>query len=197
MTKRTGNSSDGGGRKGSRENFGCDSQPGDRNRHGKRDEGQRPIPRGARDRTGSLAGKHHRRKRPARPKPEKKNVERPYTVGKGKPPVEHQWKPGQSGNNRGRPKGTKSEETILKQVLLLKIRIPIAGKIMDVTLREGIYYRMASDALAGNIKSATFLLNRFVAVLSGDKAAATMDDDDRAILLDYLGRIQSEREDGE
>ena len=28
-----------------------------------------------------------------------------YQVGYGKPSREHQWKPGQSGNPRGRPKG--------------------------------------------------------------------------------------------
>ena len=34
-----------------------------------------------------------------------------------KPPVEHQFKPGQSGNPNGRPKGTRSLSTIIRDFL--------------------------------------------------------------------------------
>lgn len=38
-------------------------------------------------------------------------------VGKGKPPVEHQFKPGQSGNPKGKPKGTKHISTWIQEML--------------------------------------------------------------------------------
>ena len=33
-----------------------------------------------------------------------------YDVGYGKPPVEHQFKPGESGNVNGRPKGSRNRK---------------------------------------------------------------------------------------
>lgn len=38
-------------------------------------------------------------------------------VGKGKPPKEHQWKPGQSGNPAGKPKGAKQLSTWIQNLL--------------------------------------------------------------------------------
>ena len=37
-------------------------------------------------------------------------------VGPGRPPLEHQWRPGQSGNPRGRPRGSKSLKTLIREL---------------------------------------------------------------------------------
>lgn len=37
-----------------------------------------------------------------------------YKVGKYHPPIETRFKPGQSGNSKGRPKGSKNFSTLLK-----------------------------------------------------------------------------------
>ncbi len=39
-----------------------------------------------------------------------------YKVGFGKPPIEPQYKKGQSGNPRGRPKGSRNHKTILQEI---------------------------------------------------------------------------------
>jgi Family of unknown function (DUF5681) len=44
-------------------------------------------------------------------------------TGYGRPPIEHRFKPGQSGNPRGRPKGKKNEATILHELLNRKITV--------------------------------------------------------------------------
>lgn len=59
-------------------------------------------------------------------------------VGYGKPPRTHQFKPGQSGNPKGRPKGAKSEATILYELLHRKIPIREGGKTRKVTVLEAI-----------------------------------------------------------
>lgn len=48
-------------------------------------------------------------------------------VGYGKPPAEHRFKPGQSGNPRGRPKGAKGRRATAKRVLMEKHRADPAG----------------------------------------------------------------------
>jgi hypothetical protein len=86
---------------------------------------------------------------------------RAYRVGHGKPPIEHQFKPGQSGHPQGRPKGSKNTNAILKSILDQKIEIRVKGKLRKISLREAILTRFAEDALKGNTKSAAFLLQRY------------------------------------
>ncbi len=39
-----------------------------------------------------------------------------YTVGYGKPPLIRRFKPDQSGNRRGRPRGSKNRKTIVREI---------------------------------------------------------------------------------
>jgi hypothetical protein len=115
-----------------------------------------------------------------------------YEIGRGKPPPEYTWKPGQSGNSRGRPKGRKNEATIWKEILGRKIAIPIGGKLTKVTILEAIQYRIANDALTGNIKSADFILNRFAVTVTGDDPVTDSSEDDRAVLEAFVRRLKDE-----
>lgn len=49
--------------------------------------------------------------------------ERDYDVGYGKPPKEHQFKPGQSGNPTGRPKKQPSMASMIRDVAYYPVRI--------------------------------------------------------------------------
>lgn len=75
-----------------------------------------------------------------------------YVVGKGRPPAWTRWKPGQSGNPKGRPKGVKNMMTCFNQVLSRKISIKIGGKTHRVTIREGIAMNTTNLALKGDPK---------------------------------------------
>ena len=44
----------------------------------------------------------------------------PHAVGFGKPPMHTRFKPGQSGNPRGRPKHSRNLKTIIQEVLTPK-----------------------------------------------------------------------------
>jgi hypothetical protein len=84
-----------------------------------------------------------------------------YSVGYGKPPREHQFQPGQSGNRKGRPKGAKNTSTLLREILDRKVEMRIRGKSRKVSVREAILIRFAESALKGDIKPAAFLLQRY------------------------------------
>ena len=114
-------------------------------------------------------------------------------VGYGKPPRTHQFKPGQSGNPKGRPKGAKSEATMWNELLNRKIEVRQGGRIRKITIREAILQRLAEDSLKGNIKSATFVLNRFSAIASAADAGAEINPDDKAVLDAYLQEFQSQQ----
>ena len=112
-------------------------------------------------------------------------------VGYGRPPVEHQFKPGQSGNKSGRPKGSKNEATILSKLLNRHIDIREKGKTRKITVREAIYLKFAVKALTGDPKAASFLLNRDqILESSGSPAAEIFDVDDQKALEFYTQQVE-------
>lgn len=115
-----------------------------------------------------------------------------YVVGRGKPPREYTWKPGQSGNSRGRPKGRKSEATIWKEILSRKVKVMIGGKLKEVTVQEAMQYRIAGDGVAGNIKSAGFVLNRSAITVAEEVPVSNSSEDDRAVLEAFVRRLKDE-----
>ncbi|MBR1335248.1 DUF5681 domain-containing protein [Bradyrhizobium ottawaense] len=112
-------------------------------------------------------------------------------VGYGKPPAEHRFKPGQSGNPKGRPKGSKNEWTIINKLLNRKIDIRENGRLRKITVLEGILTRFADDALRGKDKSAAFLLNRqqLLETSSEQPANDVLDIDDRKVLDFYADQL--------
>src|SRR5215475_9870474 len=99
------------------------------------------------------------------------------SVGYGKPPRAHQFKPGQSGNPKGRPKGRKNEATMLDELLFKRIPVRQGGRDLRMTVIEAMFRRLAEDALKGNIKAAGFLFNRLSAISSDQPQQSELMDD--------------------
>src|SRR5438132_13898812 len=62
-----------------------------------------------------------------------------YDVGYRKPPRQHQFKKGQSGNKRGRRKGTQNMLGVFKKIADEKVKVRIAGEshVHDIgTIRD-------------------------------------------------------------
>jgi hypothetical protein len=76
----------------------------------------------------------------SRPSETKSGVE--YKVGPGRPPKEHQFKPGQSGNPKGAKRKPKAMATDLKAALEQALSKPIK-------LKQGERERIVSMAVAG------------------------------------------------
>ncbi len=84
-----------------------------------------------------------------------------YETGYRKPPKQHQFKPGKSGNQKGRPKGTRNTTTLLREILDRKIEVRSGSTVRKITIREAMLTRFAESALKGDTKSAAFLLQRY------------------------------------
>lgn len=108
------------------------------------------------------------------------------SVGYGRPPRAHQFKPGQSGNPKGRPKGRKNEATMLDELLFQRIPVRQGGRDLRMTVIEAIFRRLAEDSLKGNIKAAGFLFNRLSAISSDQPPQTELMEDDQAVLQAYL-----------
>jgi Family of unknown function (DUF5681) len=110
-----------------------------------------------------------------------------YKVGKGRPPVATRWKPGQSGNPRGRPPGSKNLDTILGEALNEKIPVQEKGRLRSRTAREVIGRRVVHAAMKGDLKAINLLLAHDAKHKHGitDQAPASADYyddyDDRAL----------------
>ena len=81
-----------------------------------------------------------------------------FAIGKGRPPKATRWKPGQSGNPKGRPKGSRNLVTIIGDILSDKIAVEKGGKKIRITIREAIAMRLTQSAMKGDIKSIDYLL---------------------------------------
>jgi hypothetical protein len=115
-------------------------------------------------------------------------------VGYGRPPRARQYKPGQSGNPKGRPKGKQNTDTVIREILDRKVEVRVGGALRKITVRQAILTRFAEDALKGNPKSAAFLFNRYDALNSEETPNEVVNQDDQAIIDAFAQRLlQTER----
>ena len=118
-----------------------------------------------------------------------------YEVGYGKPPKSGQFKPGVSGNSKGRPKLIKDFNSDILEEMREIITITEGPSTKKMTKQRALIKRITANALNGNIASIK-LLTSMLKALPNDNA---MDDDvltdeDAKILEDYINRrIQNEK----
>lgn len=118
-----------------------------------------------------------------------------YEVGYGKPPKSGQFKPGVSGNSKGRPKLIKDFNSDILEEMQEIITITEGPSTKKMTKQRALIKRITANALNGNIASIK-LLTSMLKALPNDNA---MDDDvltdeDAKILEDYINRrIQNEK----
>jgi hypothetical protein len=115
--------------------------------------------------------------------------DRHYRIGYGSPPKHAQFKPGQSGNLAGKPRGTKNHNTILRQILFRRLPIRDRGKVRHVPVIEAIFLKFAEEALRGNPKAATFLLNRYAPAPNDEAASHDLSGEENEILQAFAQRI--------
>src|SRR5438045_1755723 len=74
-----------------------------------------------------------------------------YEVGFGKPPRSRQFKPGQSGNPDGRPRGAKNFATAIEQELVTQIPVTDNGRRRRISKREVIAKHLVNKAASGDL----------------------------------------------
>jgi uncharacterized protein DUF5681 len=120
-------------------------------------------------------------------------VEPTYEVGYGKPPKHTQFKAGQSGNPKGRPRNQQNLKTVIEGVLKEKITIREGEKTRTVSRLDAIVRLTINRALQGETKSlAAFLQLLRPTGLMEEKPETlpqeSVSAEDEAILGDFLAR---------
>lgn len=82
-----------------------------------------------------------------------------YDVGFKKPPKHTQFQPGQSGNAKGRPKGSRNFTTVIEQELNAVVSITERGKVKQVRKKEIIAKQVVNKAAAGDLKATGMLFS--------------------------------------
>ena len=87
---------------------------------------------------------------------------RDYEVGYGKPPKSGQFKPGQSGNPKGRPKGAKGMNTIVREIMTEKVSVRRPdGSTTKLSRAEVLMQKTVEAAVKGNFKAADLLVKMY------------------------------------
>lgn len=111
-------------------------------------------------------------------------------VGYKKPPKTTQWKPGQSGNPKGRSKKTKDFEKLLDLELSQQIHITENGETVTLSKREVLIKGLVNTALKGD-KVALKLVVSFMKVHHTVEEFAS-DAGDREALMELFEKAKLE-----
>lgn len=98
-----------------------------------------------------------------------------HEVGYGKPPREHRFKKGLSGNSKGRPKGAKGLRKIFQEQAHAQVTVTEGGRSESVSKIEAVVMRLFANALHGSDRAV-----EQVQRLAGDFLPDIPDDDKQA-----------------
>jgi hypothetical protein len=110
-------------------------------------------------------------------------------VGYGHPPKATQFKKGQSGNPKGRPKGSRPVGAVLQEILGQRIAVTENGKTRRLPALEVMLRRLANDAMRSEPVALKLMLSLFDRYGQSPEAGIRLDEvlaEDKTILANYL-----------
>lgn len=112
-------------------------------------------------------------------------------VGYGRPPKEHQFKKGQSGNPKGRPKGSKNYLIVLRNELNKRIPVVENGQRKWITKLESAFKHLANKSAMGELRSLRELLNLLPHIEAETEAntSTPLNEADRQVFQSLIERI--------
>jgi hypothetical protein len=120
------------------------------------------------------------------------------SVGYGHPPEHTRFKPGRSGNPRGRPKGTLNMATVLERTLRERVVINENGRRKTITKLAAAIKQLTNKAASGELKALQLLA---ALVRSAEERAmktvapsSPLDEADEKVFLGILKRLETSSE---
>jgi hypothetical protein len=116
-----------------------------------------------------------------------------YSVGFGKPPKHARFRKGESGNPKGRPKGSKNLATIVHKISRELVSVNVNGKPVRMSRLEASIHQLANKAATGELKAIRELLYWSRMCEEFEEQSMQSDDldhKDKAVLNSILKRLQ-------
>jgi len=126
------------------------------------------------------------------------SLPRKYKPNYRKPPKATRFKPGQSGNPKGRPKGVRNFETDLDEALRALVEVKTNGGVRRITMQKALLQTLAEKARDGELRAIQHLSSLILRLMdSRSEAPATvLESNDRAILDEYYEERKALEADG-
>jgi Family of unknown function (DUF5681) len=115
-------------------------------------------------------------------------------IGFKKPPKVHSWKKGESGNPKGRKKGSRNKKTIIIRLMEGRLgrKIPDPKKL---TAQEALLWKAIQKGLAGDARAMAFAFKRYDdATTSGWAGPVITTEEDRQVYDALRSKIRREIE---
>jgi hypothetical protein len=114
-------------------------------------------------------------------------------IGYQNPPKHTQFVKGQSGNPKGRPKGSQNLATLLQKITRQRVTVTENGRSREMSKAEAIFVQMVNKALRGDLNATHEL--RFWSQWLEDSAKAAapspvLRDDDQAVIARIVDRVR-------
>jgi hypothetical protein len=116
-----------------------------------------------------------------------------YAVGYGRPPRDTQFKRGQSGNPKGRVKGSKNLATVVLAAVNELVTVNENGRRRKITKLEAITKQLTNKAASGETKPTQMLLGLlqwFEARPEAPEKPDVIEDADREIMARLVARLK-------
>lgn len=121
-----------------------------------------------------------------------------YRVGYGRPPVHTRFRPGRSGNAKGRPKKSRNFKTELEEELCERVLVKEGGLAKKVSKQRAMLKAISAKAMSGNVSAFLSVVNLIYRYLHIDETQeadlAELSASDQAILDAFRSRAAEEPE---
>jgi hypothetical protein len=123
--------------------------------------------------------------------------EKTYEVGYGKPPKETRFRPGHSGNPRGRPKRPKSIQERFERELARKVPVRDDDRVRKIPKIDLWVRRVIADAIQGSHQASRILIEMRAAsdeeIAKGvaEKSIEKLNAEDQEILDRHFAKLTS------
>jgi Family of unknown function (DUF5681) len=128
-------------------------------------------------------------------RPAKNRPKDDYEVGYCRPPAEHRFKHGNKANPKGRKKGSRNREVVIREVLLGPVTVREGDTVRQMPALEAVLKKMLAKALAGDNKAALTIIGiaqkEGVLTPEQEQVVDDLSESDQAILEDVRRRLEA------